>query len=620
MLLLKKTQWFLPLLSVAIFGQHNRVVDSLSQNTPAKKLEEVVVSDSRFPFKRSQSGKPIIKINSKTISNFQGLGLSSLLKRYAGIEILGAHTYAGQNKTISLRGGRNRQVLILVDGIRVSDPSRIDNDFNINFLSLDQIESIEVLKGASSSLYGSSAATGVINIQTKKAESGFNVSIQSTLGSDSDQNSERNLNFFKNAIQINHGGEKISAKAYISNHATDGMSAVIGPEKDPFSHTNFGTSLFYKSGKDFRLNVGYDGSEINTAYDNSFPLQDAPFQFITTMDRFYFNPSYQYKNGNATLKAGYQKVNRDFKSDYPFQTSSENTQIEIFNKFAIGDKFFTVIGALFQHNFIHNISNQNSTQKDIFANVVVVPNSRFRLNLGGRLNGHSTYGNNLTYSINPSYTFVKTKKLSVKILTALSSAFIAPSLYQLYDIYSGNENLKPEENQSLEMGFVINYAGWDWSANYFQRNETPSLLYNLSSYRYENSDEDITYNGLEFQLSGLITSKLKFNQNITLIETEKGDLRYLPRFSSQTELSYDVSNHLFMSLRLQAVGKRFGLDNETILNRYELVNFSVRHNVKETPLSIFIHAINLFNAKYIEIEGYSTRGRNLIAGFSYSFQ
>jgi vitamin B12 transporter len=338
------------------------------------------------------------------------------------------------------------------------------------------------------------------------------------------------------------------------------------------------------------------------------------------MDRFYFNPSYQYKNGNVTLKAGYQKVNRDFKSDYPFQTSSENTQIEIFNNFVFGDKFFTVIGALFQHNFIHNVSYQNSTQKDIFANVVVVPNSRFRLNLGGRLNGHSTYGNNLTYSINPSYTFVKTKKLSVKILTALSSAFIAPSLYQLYDTYSGNENLKPEENQSLEMGFVINYAGWDWSANYFQRNETPSLLYDLSSYRYENSDEDITYSGLEFQLSGLITSKFKFNQNITLIETEEGDLRYLPRFSSQTELSYDVSNHLFMSLRLQAIGKRFGLDNETILNRYELVNFSVRHNVKETPLSIFIHVINLFNAKYTEIEGYSTRGRNLIAGLSYSFQ
>ena len=56
MLLLKKTQWFLPLLSVAIFGQHNRVVDSLSQNTPAKKLEEVVVSDSHFPLNVHNQG------------------------------------------------------------------------------------------------------------------------------------------------------------------------------------------------------------------------------------------------------------------------------------------------------------------------------------------------------------------------------------------------------------------------------------------------------------------------------------------------------------------------------------------------------------------------------------
>ena len=101
----------------------------------------------------------MIKINSETLQNFQGLGLSAVLKQYAGIEILGSQTYAGQNKTVSIRGGRNRQVLILIDGVRVSDPSRIDNDFNLNFLDLSQIESIEILKGASSTLYGSSAAT-----------------------------------------------------------------------------------------------------------------------------------------------------------------------------------------------------------------------------------------------------------------------------------------------------------------------------------------------------------------------------------------------------------------------------------------------------------------------------
>ena len=68
-----------------------------------------------------------------------------MLKGYAGVEIIGSQTYSGQTKTVSLRGGRNRQVLILIDGVRVSDPSRIDNDFNLNFLSLDQIESIEIM-------------------------------------------------------------------------------------------------------------------------------------------------------------------------------------------------------------------------------------------------------------------------------------------------------------------------------------------------------------------------------------------------------------------------------------------------------------------------------------------
>ena len=71
---------------------------------------------------------------------------------------------------MAIRGSNNYQVLILVDGVRVSDPSRIDNDFDFNFLSLDQIDSIEILKGGASTLYGSAAAAAVINITTKKVE------------------------------------------------------------------------------------------------------------------------------------------------------------------------------------------------------------------------------------------------------------------------------------------------------------------------------------------------------------------------------------------------------------------------------------------------------------------
>ena len=159
-------------LSIYNLLAQNQSIDSLSIITNF--LDEVVVSDSRFALKRSQSGKTVVKIKTEEIEQFSGLGLGILLSTHLGIDIIGKNLYSGHNpSTISIRGGRNRQVLILIDGIRVSDPSRIDNDFDINALSIEMIESIEIVKGAASSLYGSSAATGVINITTKKPEESF---------------------------------------------------------------------------------------------------------------------------------------------------------------------------------------------------------------------------------------------------------------------------------------------------------------------------------------------------------------------------------------------------------------------------------------------------------------
>jgi len=233
------------------------------------------------------------------------------------------------------------------------------------------------------------------------------------------------------------------------------------------------------------------------------------------------------------------------------------------------------------------------------------------------LNSHSTYGSNFTYSINPSYQLIKTSTNSFKILAALSTAYIAPSLYQLYDPYSGNSELEPEENQSLEFGFVFNSSNWEFSSTYFQRIENPSLIYDLSTYRYENANENARYNGVETQISGSITGKLKVNQQLTFTQTENGDLRYLPKFSSQTQITYSFSSQWQSNLSLQAIGERFGLDNETLLEGYQLLNLSVHYQLKKSPLRFFIHATNLLNANYIEIESYATRGRNVVGGFTF---
>ena len=99
----------------------------ISQSITQESLDEVVVSDSRFELKRENSGKTVIKISKQEIENNQGRTISELINTKSGIEINGSRSNAGQNLGVYVRGGRNRQVLVLIDGIQVNDPSRFSN-------------------------------------------------------------------------------------------------------------------------------------------------------------------------------------------------------------------------------------------------------------------------------------------------------------------------------------------------------------------------------------------------------------------------------------------------------------------------------------------------------------
>ena len=130
---------------VAIFSstaQQSQTKDSLDLDQKINYLDEVVLLDARVPLKRAQSGKPVLRIDAKQIKRFNGRSLSELLSTQAGVEVVGNRLITGQNLRLAVRGSANNQVLILVDGVRVADPSRIGNDFDLNFLSLNQISSI----------------------------------------------------------------------------------------------------------------------------------------------------------------------------------------------------------------------------------------------------------------------------------------------------------------------------------------------------------------------------------------------------------------------------------------------------------------------------------------------
>lgn len=143
-----------------------RISESLHSNS----LDPVVITANKFPQKQSQTGKVVTVIDKNTIEKLGGHTLGEILNTVAGVTINGANNNLGTNQRISIRGSSDGNVLLLIDGIPVNDPSVISNYFDLNFINTSQIERIEVLKGGQSTLYGSDAVSGVINIIIKKTE------------------------------------------------------------------------------------------------------------------------------------------------------------------------------------------------------------------------------------------------------------------------------------------------------------------------------------------------------------------------------------------------------------------------------------------------------------------
>ena len=582
-------------------------------------LEEVVVVDSRFEIKRSQSGKTIIKITEKELKNYQGRSLPELLQTYGGINLIGSRSPAGQNLTFSIRGGRNNQVLILIDGVRVSDPSRISNDFDLNLLNLANIVSIEIVKGAASTLYGSSASTGVVNITTKKSSKKLTVNLGSTIGTQQAANTAFNkISYLSNFANFSGTKDSFQYKLSLGSQNIYGLSSVdVGTEIDPFIQTNFGFQLGRK-GKHLDWNLTFNKDHSGTSFDNVFGTpSDNNSTLVTDLERFSLSSTYAHDKGSLHTVLGLQNTDRVFAGGYNQTLKGSNLALDVFNKYIIKERFYSVLG--YAHQNTSYAGAPSNVQNDVYLNFVYLSTVGFNFNLGSRLNNHDTYGSHFTYSINPSYSFSFANEDRLKIISSISSAFIPPSSYQLYDFYSGNLDLKPEENTTLELG-----AEWNSrtqaraSLVFFKRTEDPTLIYDLTTFRYGNSEERVAYSGIEFEYQNKLFDVVDLRMNYTYNETELGSLINLPKHAFGTVIDYDLSSATHLNTSIQHTGSRVGLSSAP-LDAYTLVDAKVSHQFKNQKLSAFFILANIFDADYIEIENYSTQGRNFRLGVNLSF-
>ncbi len=616
-------------------------VDSLT----VEQLDEVVITDSKFKLKRENSGKVITKITQKDLENLQGKSIAEIINNTAGIEINGSRSNAGQNLNYFVRGGRNRQVLILIDGIAVTDASQIANDYDLRLLNADQVESIEILKGASSTLYGTGAASAVINIKLKNAsKDAFGLNLRSTLGTNQSQDDTDNaIENISNSVSLNGTLNKLDYLASFSHQYTDGLSAVsAGEDEDVFNSHNGYLKLGYQFSESFKLNTYTSFDKFKADFDDGFTFTDADNTSTTSQYRIGISPEYSYKNGSIILNAVYNNIERDIKSSFPTQFKAESFVGDFYNRYNFNDKFYTVLGVNAQKNEIETFSipfggtafaqdinpdDASFTIVDPYANVVYVSDFGLNLNAGLRLNNHSEYGNHLVYSLNPS--FKKEFEFGyLKGLASYSTAFIAPSLYQLFEPTYGNINLKPEENRTIEVGAEVNVKDKATvSVVYFNRFEENFVDFvDLGSFvfQYANTDEDFTASGFEIVADVALTKNLKFLVNGTYTKVEEDLNLRIPEIKVNAAFNYQVNDKTFMSLNYQynddredAFFNSTSFMSEAVnLKSFSLIDFYISHKVVHNRMTIFANLNNILNEDYEELFGYTTRGRNVNIGFN----
>jgi len=588
-----------------------------------QKLDEVVVTDSRFELKRENSGKTVIKITQEELKRNQGKTITEIINTKSGFSITGANGRDGAILGVFARGGRGRQVLIIVDGVRVSDPSSVNQEYDLRLLATANVESIEIIKGAASTLYGTNAATAVISITTKNATNkkvagNFQASVGTNQTAD---NQNYDVNDFSNSAQISGTLSKFNYAIGFSNRYSDGLSAIETPtnEKDDFSNYSTNLKLGYAFSDKLSLKVYGNHTKVRTQFDESFGMFDAPYEFISEQKRVGTAFNFGYKKGELVLNAGFSDYASESVSAFPSEYEGTNLVVDVYNKYNFNDKFYTILGANYNKDETEYAETQDFTILDPYANAVYVSDFGLNVNAGLRLNNHSEYGSHFVYNVNPSFRFY-TEEGYVKLMGSYATSYITPSLNQLFGNFGANPDLEPEENTTIEGG--VEFASNDFraSALYFSRKEENFVFYGANG--YENASNTIDANGVELNLDYSPADNLSLNANYTLTERKGDNAIRLPNHKINASLGYEFSERTNVSLTYQLTGERTDSDFGTFpaadvaLDAFSLVGFYLSHQLLENKLTVFVNANNLLNSEYTEILGFTTKGRNIRLGLN----
>ncbi|MEO8582472.1 MAG: TonB-dependent receptor [Flavitalea sp.] len=630
---------------------------SVAQDTThVSSLDEVVITANKYARKQSETGKVLTVINREQLEKSGGRTLAEIVNTVSGTTIIGSNGNQGTNMTASIRGSTAGNVLILVNGIPVNDPSVITNYFDLNFFSVDQVERIEILKGGQSTLYGSDAVAGVINVITRKSSiPGMHPDVSVSAGSYG--TIKTNIGFRQHSKQsllsLDYGFE--TSKGFSSAFDSTGKGDY---DKDKYNQHNVTGTWQYSITDKLLANIFGQYSWYKTGVDAGAFADQKDYNVTTDNIQGGAGLSYQIKNGAIQFNYRYNKIKRLYLDDsiykQPF-VDYQRINYEGITHFAelYGNKKWDHIELLAGLDYRKNLMSSasffvpafgpnpmiltdslaNMAQVSPYASVVLKSNNGLNIELGGRWNHHSLYGNNFSYTINPNILIDN----KVKLFVNLYSAFKTPTLYQLFDAFSGNKYLKPEESFNAEFG-----AQWYVSKNfnaravYFYRNTKDAIEYvitdptfftsqyrNVSRKKANGIELELAYNTARWNLSanyththGRLKSKYDGTGMPVLKDTVIDNVYRIPNDVVNVSAGVNLTSKLYAGANVRVAAKRlepvYGGAPVALASYYSADVYGEYKLCKSFKL--FADFRNVTNQHYFEVLGYNTRGFNFTGG------
>nr|WP_294895464.1 TonB-dependent receptor [uncultured Pedobacter sp.] len=611
-----------------------------AQTKDSTYLNEVVVTASRSPKKIGDIGKIVKVISAEEISRAQGRTLPELLNNVAGLTIGGSGSNPGNVQSVFLRGASTPNTLILIDGIAVNDASGISGEYNLSAIDIVQIQRIEILKGASSTLYGSDAVAGVINIITKKGDGKLTANALLSAGS---------YSTYKASVGLSGQIEKTRISMNFSNLDSKGISSAEPAnltdkfEKDGFKQLSFGLNLSQNITDNFSINAGLQANRNKADLDAGAFKDDTDYTYNKTALLANVGAKLNLRKGELNVFLSQNHVKNLFNND----PTTTNNQGDISNAEGVfAYQFNKIIGITSGLNYKFTKTKQkyddpsypSSLNADnhitsVYTSVFLHGGNIFRMELGGRYNNHSQYGENFTYTINPSVIINQQLKYYVNI----SSAYRVPSLYQLYSEY-GNLALKPEMSKTYETGVEgdLFENKLTYTVSVFSRKGEKVIDFGLIApqvYGYVNQDRQ-NDKGVELELGFKPNKNFNFGAWYAFVDgkvktgtTETFNLFRRPKNSVGTNLGYTFTPKFYASLTARwndvRIDQYFDESNFTTksvnLKKYSTVDAYLQFKANRT-FSVFADIKNIFDTDYNDFAGYTAKGINFNAGLSFTFR